>query len=180
MPSQPEGILIRHFAMLAGIDTNTSAKIDRAGCSLVEEVLRGARSARVRVHGSSMIPAIWPGDVIAIEPADAASIKVNEIAVFTRKGRLFAHRVIQVGATGLTTRGDSLSQSDAPVARSEILGRVTLVMRRHRRVPVDRASAATKSIVSSAIRNSNLLRRVVVGLHSRLCRARFAIGKALA
>ncbi len=166
--------------MLSGIHTNSPGDFDRAGCSLVEDLLRNARKVRIRVQGSSMIPAIWPGDILEVEPANAASMREGSIAVFSREGRLFAHRVVRAGATNLTTRGDSLSRCDAPVTRSELLGRVTTVMRGGRRVLLEHAPEGTSRIVLSVIRSSNLLRRLVVGMHSRMRRAQYATRKATA
>ncbi|HUA32323.1 MAG TPA: S24/S26 family peptidase [Candidatus Binataceae bacterium] len=166
--------------MLTGTHNNAPREFDRAGCALVEDVLRGARTVRVRAQGSSMIPAIWPGDVLEIEPAGPASMTEGQIAVFIRDGRLFAHRIVQVGARELTTRGDSLLRCDAPLTSAELLGRVTFAMRGGRRIFLERAPEGAMRFISAALRSSNLLRRLVVGLHARIRRAQFAMRKALA
>ena len=53
--------------------------------------------------------------------------------LFSREGRLFAHRVVRKvrsrGECCWITRGDSLPQDDPPVSREELLGRVTAVLR---------------------------------------------------
>src|SRR5271156_3349515 len=88
------------------------------GCELAGEVVRTFGRVRVRVTGTSMIPAVWPGDVLVVERRAAEKIERGEIAVAERDGRLVAHRVIGPRADAspasgtavatVTTRGDSL------------------------------------------------------------------------
>ena len=110
------------------------------------EVLQEFGEARLAVTGASMLPSIWPGDVLEVrhlraEPGSAAgagSIGLDDIVLFARGSGLVAHRVVQViagpGGTMLVTRGDSLLQTDPPVSAEEVLGRVTAVVRGCRRI----------------------------------------------
>jgi len=108
---------------------------DRHGvkCELFAEVLRSSGMARLRVMGTSMIPAVWPGDLLTVRRVEISQVVPGEIVLFTRDRRLFAHRVREKASHGegvlLITRGDRLSQDDAAVSSSELLGRVTSIIR---------------------------------------------------
>jgi signal peptidase len=106
---------------------------ESASRALVEEVVRSSGNVRLRVFGTSMVPFIFPGDVISIQRAHLDEISLGEIALFSQGGRLFAHRVVSRGCAGkmpcLITRGDRLAHNDPPVASSEFLGRVTSIER---------------------------------------------------
>ena len=102
------------------------------------EVLKSFGQAKLAVTGASMLPAIWPGDVLEVRRQDATEICLGEVILFERDGRLFAHRVVEkVGGperTLLITQGDGLRAPDPPVAPEELLGRVTAIVRGGRRI----------------------------------------------
>jgi len=102
------------------------------GCHLAAEVARTFGSVRLRVSGTSMVPAILPGDLLSVERARAAKVSPGEVVVFAQQGRLVAHRVTAKRGTQdeyLITRGDRIRQEDAPVSDAELIGRVTQVER---------------------------------------------------
>jgi hypothetical protein len=102
------------------------------------EVLRSFGQAKLAVTGASMLPSIWPGDVLEVRRRDATEICLGEVILFERDGRLFAHRVVEkVGGperTLLITQGDGLRAPEPPVAPGELLGRVTAIVRGGRRI----------------------------------------------
>ena len=125
-------------------------------CSLASEVVRTFGKVRLRVLGTSMVPSVLPGDLISVQRAGLSGISCGEIVLYSREGRLFAHRV--VGRAGsredprLITRGDRLSHNDPPVSSSELLGRVTSIQcgdgRGHRQVrPAVRLNTREQMIV---------------------------------
>ena len=71
-----------------------------------------------------MLPAIWPGDVLTVAPATAATLAPGQIALTLRDGRWFVHRVIERrardGAVALVTRGDALDHADPVTASTAI------------------------------------------------------------
>jgi hypothetical protein len=105
---------------------------------LALEVLRSFGGAQLPVTGASMLPALWPGDLLEVHRESAAKIFAGDVVVFRREGRLVAHRVVEKlgwpDGTVLVTRGDRLEQTDPPVSPEELLGRVTWVRRGHRRL----------------------------------------------
>jgi len=128
------------------------------------EVLQSFGEARLAVTGTSMLSAIWPGDILDVQRRSPAQIAPGEVVLFAREGRFFAHRVLEKVCrrerTLLVTRGDRLQDPDPLVSGEELLGRVTAVMRGGRRLepqltPWDRAA-------SWVLSRSELLTRMVV------------------
>ena len=146
---------------------------DRIGCELIAGALRAADGPLViRAGGSSMVPAIWPGDTIEIHAPGGARMAAGQVAVFSRDDRLFAHRIIAIeeraGVAQFITRGDALAASDPPVACAEILGYVGAVIRDGRRIPIAcRAPGRRARMLAFTIRNSGLMRRLILRLHAR-------------
>src|SRR2546426_6271914 len=101
--------------------------------SLAVEVLRRFGEARLRVTGSSLLPAVWSGDLVAVRRQSMAEIRRGHVVLFVRDGRFFAHRVAgkirRQDCTLLVTRGDRLKENDPPVSAAELLGPVTGVIR---------------------------------------------------
>jgi hypothetical protein len=121
-----------------------------AGPSLLAESLRRFGAARLRVGGTSMLPAIRPRDVLVIEPRPLQQIRVSDIVLFTLGDRLFVHRVVRTavdesGALTLVTRGDTHREDDLPISASQLLGEVVTVWRgrrrRHAPFPYSRAAS---------------------------------------
>jgi hypothetical protein len=89
-----------------------------------------------------MAPSILPGDLISVQHAAVSEITTGEIVLYSRDGRMFAHRVADLDGGGnaalLITRGDRLCHNDPPISSTELLGRVTSVGRGNfqRRPPI--------------------------------------------
>ena len=99
------------------METATDAR-DEVKCDLFLEVLRSFGSARLRVTGTSMLPSIWPGDILEVSLLPVSSfespissfpgrgragerlaeardsIRPGELVLYERSGRFFAHRVV--------------------------------------------------------------------------------------
>src|ERR1700730_16364085 len=111
-------------------------------CDLAGDIIRTFGEVRLRVFGTSMVPSILPGDLISVQHAAVSEISVGEIVLFTRNGRMFAHRVVGLkrsaeqsfedqGESLLTTRGERLRHNDPPVFWSELFGKVICIGPRH-------------------------------------------------
>jgi hypothetical protein len=116
------------------------------GCGLAEEVVRTFGEVRLRVFGTSMVPAMLPGDVVTIRLAGLEEISAGEVVLFAQNGRLFVHRVVSqkaissAGKTAdayLVTRGDRLQHEDPPVSSLELLGRVISLERDNRKIELE-------------------------------------------
>jgi signal peptidase I len=105
----------------------------RAKCELAEEVLRSFGGVRLRVRGLSMLPSVWPGDVLLIRRQDIGETSPGDIVLFTRGGGLVAHRVVlrkgDRERTLVITRGDALSALDSPITAADLLGKVCRIRR---------------------------------------------------
>ena len=95
--------------------------------ALFIDLLSRVGEARLSALGSSMMPSILPGDTLHVQRCDSTTPRVGDVVMFTRYGRLFAHRVIGSVDGTLVTQGDNLDASDGPVLASEFLGRVIKV-----------------------------------------------------
>ncbi len=88
--------------------------------------LRAGHAIRLRANGTSMLPAIWPGDVLTVAPSTASTPAPGDVALTLRDGRWLVHRVVERRAQGkvvaLVTRGDALDRADPVVASTEVLG----------------------------------------------------------
>ena len=151
-------------------DTHGNASIELA-CGLAEEILRTFGEVRLRVFGTSMVPAILPGDLVSIHHASLLDISQGEVVLYLRKGRFFVHRVVNRGIVAtagcpaepcLITRGDRLRHDDPPVFPSEFLGRVSSIERGA--CKVDLSAHASNHLMARLLQSSDR----VTYLYSRL------------
>jgi hypothetical protein len=136
---------------------------------LFADVLRQFSTARLVVTGASMLPAIWPGDVLTIQRKELAELRAGEIVLAQREGKLIAHRVTSVG-DHLITQGDSMPQGDPPFTTSEILGRVVSILRNGRDMPLEQS--LWQRAVSAILRRSDFCMRMTLRIGRRWQRLR--------
>lgn len=143
--------------------------------ALVADVLRrqpaSGQVVSLRVHGESMLPAIWPGDVVEIESC-SEGIRPGEIVLATRDGQLFLHRLLApCRLDGFLLRGDSLPGADPLFPREALLGRLAGFADKKRSIPELALSPGFGARLSRAIGlllcHCRLARRVALKLHSR-------------
>ena len=132
---------------------------------LAAEVLRAGSSIRLQALGTSMLPAIWPGDVLCIERKSGAEMVPGDIVVVAREGRFFIHRLIEKRESGWVTRGDSLPQNDPLVEEVQVLGKVSSIQRKNG-ASVPRSLSWLKRALARMLCRWDLLRNVVLRVHS--------------
>jgi hypothetical protein len=119
--------------------TSTTSR-DQLKHNLAAEVLRTAGSFRLAAFGYSMLPTLWPGDLLTVQAQSFDQVQAPDIVLFTRDSRFFIHRILQkVEAPSerrLVTRGDALPDADVPVSPEEVLGKIVGVRHGRRDVPV--------------------------------------------
>ena len=142
-------------------------------CQLAEEVLCLAGELRLRVTGTSMLPSVWPGDILHIRRQDATRALPGDIVLVRRQGRLCAHRVVEKiskqGEPYWITRGDSLPDDDPPVSGQELLGRVTCILRgRSRPIWIDASQGPSwwARMVGPVLRHSEWPQSLLLRLHA--------------
>jgi len=103
---------------------------------LFVQALRSGIAVRLKAWGTSMAPAICPGDIITAERADPAEIAPGDILVLAPEARLVVHRLVRIvefsAHSYLILRGDAMPQDDPPAHVSQLLGRVCGIERRPR------------------------------------------------
>ncbi len=145
--------------------------VERVGWELIAEEFRAGREVRFRVTGSSMVPTVWPGDVIVVRPVDAGPVRPGGLLLFRRDGRLVVHRVVgrslRENSLQFITRGDAVGRCDFPVPSSDVVGVVRAVSR-HGTEPAAAVgeTSLAKRLVSFAVRRSQVVRRVVLTVHA--------------
>jgi len=141
---------------------------------LAAESARRFGKLNIKVTGNSMLPWVWPGDVLTVVRQPIERFHSGDIVLACRHGRgagrhsmeFVAHRIVrkQFGGRGryLITRGDSLPHNDPPLEEGAILGRVVAVTRNGR--PVDASLTRSRQIASWFLRRSVFSVRVLMKL----------------
>lgn len=97
--------------------------------ALVGEMLRRRETVRLELRGTSMLPSLWPGDLLTIQSAAYDELVPGDIVLVMRDNRFFVHRLVErrrdQDCIWWITRGDAVPQNDAPVAAWELLGQVS-------------------------------------------------------
>lgn len=158
MPIQPK----KFVASLTTLTTTADAR----KLELAAEVLASGYALRLRAFGTSMLPSIWPGDILSIEPKPEEEIVAGDIVLVTRQNRFFIHRLIGKHDSRWITRGDSLPYNDNALASCDVLGRVSLIQKKKRTiVPNQRRSLFSRALAWTLCR-SDTFRTVALRLHS--------------
>jgi signal peptidase I len=140
--------------------------METAQCALAAEVLRAAGTLSLRVFGGSMLPSIWPGDILTLRRAHASDIHPGKLVLYARDNGFVVHRAVRCNRDALITRGDALRGNDAPVQPSRVLGEVVAIQRgRSRLIPRERLNRALK-LFRWLLRRSGRLRGLAMRLYS--------------
>jgi hypothetical protein len=147
-----------------------AARHEAAACDLVLQVLESFGEARLTAQGASMIPALWPGDMLLVHRMDAGRVSPGDIVLCRRVGGLRAHRLLAklqtASGTVLVTRGDALSEDDPPQPAAGMLGRVSAVVRGQAQRPLSRRLSFGQTMVALLARRSAWATRILVRAHS--------------
>jgi signal peptidase len=136
---------------------------------MAAEVLQSNGVLRLGVTGSSMLPALWPGDVVTIAVL-AEEPRIGEIILFQRSDQFVIHRVIRVASgarqSQIITRGDSMSDRDNPIEASEVLGRVVAIQRGPHEFPVVTKRSSWQKGLGFLFGRSNFLSNLALRWHA--------------
>jgi len=142
-------------------ETRETHKLD-----LAVEVLGSSGAIRLRVLGTSMLPSIWPGDVLRIENKPGNEMVPGDIVLVARDGRFFVHRLIEKHDSEWITRGDSLPQNDAAVTQVQVLGKVSTIHRKGRVMVPNRRVTPSLRTLAWILCHRDSLRNIALHLHS--------------
>jgi hypothetical protein len=138
--------------------------------NLAEEVLRSQGVLRLRVAGTSMLPTLWPGDLVSIERTRIGAVMAGDLVLYQRDRRFFLHRVVERldlgSSTRLVTQGDALPDRDVAISGAEVLGRLTAVRRRDAWVIPVRKLSALRRLLFWMVRHSELFKDFLLGAHA--------------
>jgi hypothetical protein len=165
MPFQPEKLLSS-----APKQARVSTAGERIKLELAAEVLRRFGEIRFVARGSSMIPTIYPGDLLTVRSQAMAEARQGHIVLALREGRFWAHRVIRKWREDnrllVATRGDALPNEDPSLDESQVLGCVASIVRYGKPVDLARINSRSIKLLAWAVRNSNALGKALLRRHS--------------
>lgn len=133
--------------------------------------LENTGALRLRVSGSSMLPAVRPGDVLSIRRCAATEARAGDLVLFRRGDRLFVHRVLRAAAGAVETRGDAMDVPDPPVAAPDLLGKVVAIERRGRAFAPRAGTRMLERAAARLFRRSALAGRLFTRWNARAGRA---------
>jgi hypothetical protein len=164
MPLQPEKFLKRPL-----IDTDALQSKHEVRLDLAAEVLHRFGEVRFVAQGSSMVPSIYPGDLLTVRSESIAGARCGEIVLFLLGGRFFVHRVMRKwperGRVVFAACGDALNQEDPSVDGTQLLGRVTSILRRGKPVKFAARLRPWMKVARWAVRNSETFARTLLATH---------------
>jgi hypothetical protein len=137
---------------------------------LAAEVLRRFGEIRFVARGSSMIPIIFPGDLLIVRSQQMADACRGQIVLCLREGRFWAHRLIRKWREGsrfvFATRGDALPHNDPSLDESQLLGQVTSIVRYGQPIDLSRLETISTKILRWGVRHSRFVSNSVLRQHS--------------
>jgi signal peptidase I len=101
---------------------------------LAAEIVRQFGEVRLKVTGTSMLPSVWPGDILTVQRRRSNDIQTGEVVLCYRNQGFVAHRLVDRRGAQFITRGDSMPQPDPPFSEDEILGPVIGILRKGRAI----------------------------------------------
>ncbi|OLC98442.1 MAG: hypothetical protein AUH86_05035 [Acidobacteria bacterium 13_1_40CM_4_58_4] len=145
---------------------------EQSKCSLAVEVLQSWGELRLRTKGVSMLPTLWPGDLVTVQSCSFAVVQPGEIVLYVREGRfLVSHRIVnkcsaESGAF-LITRGDCTTKEDAPVPPGELLGKITEIRRKGALLASSQELLPFHRLFAYMLRRWSFFRRFVLYWYAR-------------
>jgi len=148
---------------------NAPADAAAVKCELAGEVLRSFGNLRFEATGWSMLPSVWPGDTLMVERVSGDQVHIGDVVLVGRDGRLCAHRVVSRSGDTETlrwvTQGDAMAAPDPPVNESELLGRVSYLVRAGRLIVVRAELNVVERLTAKIVGRSVPAARALVYLH---------------
>jgi signal peptidase I len=148
-----------------------SASADAAAvkCDLAGDVLRLFGNLRFEATGWSMLPSVLPGDTLMVERVSGDQVRIGDVVLVGREGRLCAHRVVSRSENTENplwiTQGDAMVAPDRPVNENELLGRVSYVIRAGKLIAVPVELSKIQQLMAQIVRRSTPAARALVYLH---------------
>jgi signal peptidase I len=103
---------------------------------LIRDILSKDAECRFQAKGYSMSPFIKDGDFVTISPLTGSSPRMGDVVAFNHPegGKLAIHRIVLKERDSYIVRGENTFKADGTIEKRDILGFVTRVERKGRRV----------------------------------------------
>ena len=69
--------------------------LDDPKLGLAAEMLRSQGTVLLKAWGASMLPSVWPGDLLTIQNAAHDEVVPGDIVLMMRKNRFVVHRLVE-------------------------------------------------------------------------------------
>lgn len=152
------------------LEAHENPKLD-----LAAEMLRGHGTVHLKAWGTSMLPSVWPGDLLTIQGTARDAVVPGDIVLVLRDNRFFVHRLVEVRPSqdcdSLITRGDAMPDNDPPAAASELLGRVAGIRRGDCSFVPSRRVSLLHSALARALSRWGRFRGFALRIHTALLQA---------
>jgi len=130
--------------------------------NLLSQVLANFGPLRLEARGTSMLPTLWPGDILHVRACEAGDLQRGAVIV-SRRGNVFqAHRIRLItredGGWRAWTHGDSTSRPDGEVGPENLVGLVVRIERSGHLLEVPRFRPVRCFLWSLAVRFGRFLR----------------------
>ena len=136
--------------------------------AMAADLLRSTGKLQLRVTGTSMLPTLWPGDLLSIQSCNIEQVQPGEMVLYGRGNRFVIHRVTSCsvgnGQRFFVTRGDCMPQADQAVEGQQLLGKVQEI-RRQGTVVAESKLVWLNRLAGRAMSHCDLLMRIVLRLH---------------
>jgi signal peptidase I len=137
---------------------------------LAAEMLRCRASVRLKALGTSMLPSLWPGDLLTIQGIAHDKVAPGDIVLVARDNRFFVHRLMEKRLVQdcifWITKGDAMPQNDPPAATSELLGRVAGVRRGNRSFVPSRRVSVFQRVLARMLCHGDRFRSLALRIHA--------------
>jgi hypothetical protein len=157
MPFQPENF-VTCCQPVTPLPSNFPPSREHVQLDLAAEVLRRFGEVRIVELGRSMIPSIYPGDLLTIRSGEKSAARCGDIVLHLRAGRFCLHRVTRTwqerGRLMFATWGDAAAQQDPPFDEDQFLGRVTTIVRHGKPVEFAQMDTLRMKLLRRAVRKS--------------------------
>ena len=165
MSLQPE-----EFLTSGHIVVETTPSSQEVCLDLAAEVLARFGEVRFVAQGGSMIPGIYPGDLLTFRACALADAHCGDIVLCLHERRFWIHRLTRKWSNekrlAFATQGDALAHEDPPTDENQLLGRVTTIVRHGKPVRLARTATFWSALLCWSVRNSSFVATSLLRLHS--------------
>lgn len=133
---------------------------------LATSVLRSGGRIRIKALGTSMLPSIWPGDILLIESTLTDEFTHGDVVLVKREKSILIHRLVNKNGPQWITRGDAMPQNDPPASPADILGKVSEIRCGARVITPKGPVPLLQRMLAWMLCHSQICRRVALHIHS--------------